>query len=70
MRFWRRKRQQEFCKWEDLCKCHKEDGDDYCQKCKLYHMIDSGYGWCSALPEQVIVAWCKDICSFFKRRIV
>lgn len=54
------------CKWQDSCDC---EGIKplYCQRCKWYSWIDSGYGYCKALPEHIIVAWCRDICSLFNR---
>jgi len=52
------------CKWEESCVCNS-DKDSNCFSCRYYFMIDSGYGYCRALPEPTVVAWCKDICSFF-----
>jgi len=53
------------CKWDRVCDC-KEIKSKYCSKCWWYWAIDSGYGYCKALPEYTIVAWCRDICSLFK----
>ena len=69
--FRRAKEVKKNCKWEDSCIC--ESGGSYihksiqCQDCKFYFFIDSGTGYCRALPEPVLVAWCKDICSLFLR---
>lgn len=54
------------CKWAESCDCHRIKSD-YCEKCKFYLGIDSGYGFCKALPEHIVVAWCRDICSLFKK---
>jgi len=53
------------CRWSDCCRC-EDDKSDYCQKCQFYWFIDSGYGYCRALPEFVLVGWCRDVCSLYE----
>lgn len=53
------------CKWANSCNC-KGAKTKFCLKCKWYYFIDTGYGYCKALPEHIVVAWCRDICSLFK----
>ena len=53
------------CMRQDACDCSaKKSG--FCEKCNWYVAIDSGYGYCIALPTTYQVPWCKDICSLFK----
>ena len=54
------------CRWKESCDCHSIK-NIFCESCTFYKFIDSGYGWCKGLPEPIVVAWCKDICSLFKR---
>ena len=39
-----------------------------CDACQYYRFIDSGYGWCRALPQFTLTAWCRDICSLYKEK--
>jgi len=55
------------CKWLESCDCISIK-NKYCKKCVFYWWLDSGYGYCKALPEHIVVAWCRDICSLFKPR--
>lgn len=61
------KRRKKDCKWTDSCNCSGEK-HTFCAKCKYYFQVDSGYGFCKALPEFIVVAWCRDVCSLFKLR--
>lgn len=54
------------CKWYDCCTCTITKPKK-CSECTFYCPIDSGYGWCKALPTFEVVAWCRDVCSLFKR---
>ena len=56
------------CEWEDSCDCHGNKARNTCEQCKWYWVIDSGYGYCRALPKHTSVAWCKDVCSLYKER--
>ena len=53
------------CKFDDACVCDSLR-KICCEKCKWYFAVDSGYGYCTALPEHHIIPWCKDPCSLFK----
>lgn len=53
------------CEWHESCVCGITKSQ-HCEKCKFYFWLDSGYGYCRALPEFVVVAWCRDICSLYK----
>lgn len=57
------------CKWIESCDCTKSvrrsSTTKICENCGFYKPIDCAYGWCKGLPEPVVVAWCKDICSLF-----
>lgn len=53
------------CKWEGTCDCSGKERS--CEDCKHYHCVDSGFGECYALPEIVMVAWCKDTCALFQK---
>lgn len=53
------------CEWQDSCDCTKANKLEACHKCKFYYEIDSGYGWCRALPTFTAVGWCRDICGLF-----
>ena len=53
------------CRWSDSCHCGSIDKRVCCEKCKWYWCIDSGYGYCRAMPEHIVVAWCRDICSLY-----
>ena len=64
--FWK-KRDESTCKWDGICKCHSTNKERRCDKCDFYWWVDSGFGYCRALPEFVVVAWCRDVCSFYKR---
>jgi len=55
------------CKYDDACNC-RIDKVKCCEQCIWYWSLDSGYGYCRALPSHFIIPWCKDICSFFGRR--
>jgi hypothetical protein len=55
------------CQFCLSCEC-KLNKVDRCEKCRWYKFIDSGYGFCRALPTFTIVAWCKDTCNFYKVR--
>jgi len=50
-----------------FCECNLNKTES-CEQCLWYNFIDSGYGYCKALPTFVQVAWCRDICSLFKKR--
>lgn len=54
------------CAFKESCIC---DGikDNICEFCSFYQVIDSGYGYCKSLPKPVIIPWCKDICSLYRR---
>ena len=52
------------CEWGDSCVCRGVK-PNCCELCKWYWMIDSGYGYCKALPQHTVVAWCRDTCSLF-----
>ncbi len=55
------------CRWSDSCDCLSKDSKKQkCEDCNWYKFVDSGFGFCKALPEPVIVAWCRDICSLFE----
>ena len=62
-----RREKVELCKWEDSCKCGVNKVLS-CLNCKWYWWLDSGYGHCRAMPEHLIVAWCRDICSLFVKK--
>ena len=71
MRLFRRKKSFEGCGFQNRgCICDAHSKHVSCQECRFYHMIDSGYGWCKALPTFVIVGWCRDICGMFRNRKV
>ena len=53
------------CDFEGMCDCNNKAKSKRCDICTWYSMIDSGYGYCRALPQPIVVAWCKDICSYF-----
>lgn len=55
------------CKFQNLCTVCEGHKTDYCQLCKQYRFIDSGYGWCNLSPEPVTVGWCKDPCSYYTK---
>ena len=58
------------CKWTDSCVCGEGKGfSNVCMKCHYYFFVDSGYGYCRALPEHILVAWCRDVCSLFKFKV-
>ena len=61
--FWRR--EVPLCEFQDSCNCEDEK-EVTCKNCGYYIPLDSENGCCKALPNPVLVAWCKDICSFFK----
>ena len=56
------------CKHAGYCNCGAVGKGLNCMTCRFYRMIDSGYGYCIALPTVVVVPWCKDVCSLFKER--
>jgi hypothetical protein len=60
------KKEYQGCEFQDCCNCKIKDKLNSCEDCKWYLEIDSGYGYCKALPIPVVVGWCKDICSLFK----
>ena len=53
------------CECEEYCPCKKPH--EKCWLCNYYRQIDSGYGYCIALPQVIVVPWCRIICSLFKR---
>ena len=56
------------CAYEiEECNC-EEDKERNCGKCKRYVLIDSGYGYCRALPVWTVTAWCRDICGLFRAK--
>lgn len=59
---------QNKCEWEGCCDCSSfgANKDKQCEKCSFYYCVDSGYGYCRALPQFIVVAWCRDACSLFK----
>ena len=57
------------CEFNKFCNCGKNYGTKTCDNCKFYEMIDSGYGYCIALPIPPVVAHCKITCTFFKEKI-
>lgn len=54
------------CEWKDSCDCVLIKTIT-CENCRFYYFIDSGYGWCKALPAFEEMAWCRDVCGLFKR---
>jgi len=57
------------CEWQDSCDClSKTSKKVKCEDCDWFKRIDSGYGFCKALPEPIPVGWCRDICSLFKEK--
>ena len=66
---WFRKKQERDCECEEYCPCPSNKVPRYtCLDCSYYKMIDSGYGYCTAMPKVVVVPWCRIICSLFQRR--
>jgi len=59
------KRIKSDCRWAESCDC-SDIKITYCSKCIWYWAIDSGYGYCKALPQHTIVAWCRDCCRLFE----
>jgi len=57
-----------FCNWSNSCDCVSKNKEKQCEMCAFYWWIDSGYGYCRALPKHIAVPWCRDICSLFKAR--
>lgn len=55
------------CQWAESCNCD-ENKSHSCMKCKWYWFIDSGYGYCKALPEHMAIAWCRDVCSLYGQK--
>ena len=56
------------CTYElEMCNC-REERELSCGQCGKYKLIDSGYGYCRALPTWVVTAWCRDICGLFVDR--
>lgn len=53
------------CKWSYSCNCN-ESKSIYCASCRFYFPVDSIFGYCKALPEFVLVPWCRDVCSFYQ----
>ncbi len=66
LKFWKRDDVPN-CECEEYCSC-KDSKKVQCDDCDYYKMIDSGYGTCIALPQVVIVPWCRIICSLFHKR--
>lgn len=65
--FWRKKAVKSGCECEEYCSCRTPDDKELiCEKCKHYRMIDSGYGYCIALPAVTTVPWCRITCSLFR----
>ena len=60
---------KDMCKCENYCSCEDFAKSQYCKNCYWYWFVDSGYGYCKALPEVSMVPWCKDGCSLYKERI-
>jgi hypothetical protein len=54
------------CVHMPYCNCQKDLSMNTCDNCQFYKMIDSGYGYCIALPIASTVAWCKTPCALFK----
>lgn len=52
------------CRWKESCDCSSIK-DKHCSKCAFYWWLDSGYGYCKALPEHTLVGWCRDICYLY-----
>lgn len=57
------------CEWHDSCDCSPGKKEQKCEDCFWYKFVDSGYGFCKALPEPIIVGWCRDTCSLFKKKV-
>lgn len=53
------------CQHNPYCNC-KRIINDGCETCQFYKIIDSGYGYCIALPIVIIVPFCKITCALFK----
>ena len=70
MRWFSRRVKESTCEWEECCDCSSPSAtkDKLCEKCVFYYWVDSGYGYCRALPEFIVVAWCRDVCSLFKKK--
>jgi len=63
---WIRRKQEKGCECEDYCPC--KEPHHGCEDCIWYRFIDSGYGYCIAVPGVVGVPWCRIVCSLFKLR--
>ncbi len=60
-----KKRGKPNCMFQGSCRCDVRKGAS-CMNCRFYLAIDSGWGYCRALPQPIVVGWCKDVCSLFK----
>lgn len=56
------------CEFQEACNC-KRKIEQSCELCTFFRAIDSGYGWCIALPRPFVVAWCKEVCFFFGKKL-
>ena len=65
MNWFKKKKKEPYCKCEDYSPCNA-DKDPRCEMCGFYRIIDSGYGYCIALPTVVTVPWCRITCSLFE----
>ena len=62
-------KEQPFCECENYCSC-RQPPHHGCGDCDWYRFLDSGYGYCIAMPKVAVVPWCKITCSLFKARRV
>lgn len=72
MRFFDKNTGLERCAFQDRgCNCDipTSKKGSTCESCRFYHTIDSGYGWCKALPTFVMVGWCRDVCGLFQEKV-
>jgi len=53
------------CEFIESCNCKELNKTKRCDRCYWFWVLDSGYGYCRALPIPVLVAWCKDPCSLY-----
>jgi len=67
-RIFGRKREENCCEFEDACNCSRLDKLKTCERCQFYYGVDSGGGYCRAMPKFEPVAWCRDTCSLYKER--
>ena len=67
-RIFRRKKESGNCEFDNACDCSSNDKPNTCEKCQFYFWVDSGNGWCRAMPKFEAVAWCRDVCSLYKEQ--